>query len=99
MKVEVVVCNVCEDVNLPTSHFRISNEETDAELDLCVGHSQHLLALMDAATVSSGTAPRKASTSTRKTAKRTRKAATPTAPRKTGVSRVVSLEDIEKLKK
>lgn len=97
-EVQVRVCDVCNSVTLPASSYTITSGERAAHLDLCAEHAEPLEELMASiAPVAAKSAPARA---TRKKAappvkKATRRGATTNRPS----VKVVTLEEIEKLKR
>ncbi|USH45865.1 DNA binding protein [Streptomyces phage VieEnRose] len=88
MKIEVTVCNVCQVVDRPTAHYTITRNGAATEVDLCSEHSAPLDELFPAPAPT----PVKRATPARKAP--AKKAA---APRRRG-AKVVSLDEIERMK-
>lgn len=88
MQVTVTVCDVCQSQGAETQRYEVKGPDNRVQLDLCEAHAQSLLGLMS---VGRGTPGRKPAARPAEPKQR--------APRGTsGRRRVVSMEEIEKLK-
>ena len=97
MKIEVTVCNVCQEVGKPVEQYVVGRLGAPVELDLCADHAAPIEAPIEALL---GGQPKGAGSRTPAKARKApakKAAAKKAAPRRRG-TKVVSIEEIEAMK-